>query len=96
MLVWCVEIAIFVAVARAFFPAVDLNSWPCIAVMTPPLLAALCFNFFVGTVLFLRAFTRKKGRARAVHYLFPEREAGKLGVIGRLLLAAAGIRKGGA
>ena len=93
MLLWGVEIAIFVVVVRRFFPEVDLNSWPCIAGMTPPLLVALYANFFVGTVLFVRAFARRKGRAKAVHYLFPEGEVGKLGVIGRMLLAAAGVRE---
>jgi len=92
MLLWGVEIAIFVGVARAFFPEVNLNSWTCIAAMTPPLLVALYVNFFVGTVLFVRAFARRKGRAKTVHYLFPEGEVGKLRVIGRILLAAAGIR----
>ena len=92
MLLWDVEIAIFVVVARAYFPEVDLNSWPCIAAMTPPLLVALYVNFFVGTVLFVRAFARRKGRARTVRYLFPEGEVGKLQLIGRILLAAAGIR----
>jgi hypothetical protein len=93
MLLWGVEIAIFVVVARAYFPEVELNSWPCIAAMTPPLLVALYVNFFLGTVLFVRAFARRKGRAKTVHYLFPEGEAGKLRVIGRILLKAAGVRE---
>ena len=96
MLLWGVEIAIFVVVGRAYFPEVDLNSWPCIAAMTPPLLVALYVNFFVGTVLFVRAFARRKGRAKTLHYLFPEGEVGKLPVLGRILLAAAGIRDGSA
>src|SRR5262249_61378343 len=61
MLIWGVEIAAFVCVARAYFPEVDLNAWPCIAAMTPPVLGALFFNFFVGTALFVRAFARRKG-----------------------------------
>ena len=93
MLLWGVEIVIFVVVARTYFPEVDLNSWRCIAVMTPPLLVAQYTNIFVGTVLFVRAFVKRKGRAKAVHYLFPEGEGGKLGVLGRVLLAAAGVRE---
>ena len=93
MLLWGVEIAIFVGVARAFFPEVDLNSWTCIAAMTPPLLVALYVNFFVGTVLFVRAFARRKGRAKAIHYLLPKAEVGRPGVIGRILLWAAGLRE---
>ena len=89
MLLWGFEIAIFVSVAREFLPEVDLNSWPCIAVMTPPLLVALNVNFFVGTVLFVRAFTRKKGQAKTVHYLFPD---GEVGVIGRIFLKTPGVR----
>src|SRR5262245_27191828 len=77
MLLWCVEIAIVVGTARALLPKVDLNSWTCIAALTPPLLLALYINFFVGTVLFVRAFTRRKGRAKAMHFLFPESEVGK-------------------
>jgi hypothetical protein len=92
MLLWGFEIAIFVSVARGFLPEVDLNSWPCIAVMTPPLLVALNVNFFVGTVLFVRAFTRRKGQAQTVHYLFPDGGVGKLGLIGRILLKTAGVR----
>jgi hypothetical protein len=92
MLLWGVEIAIFVVVARTYFPEVDLNSWPCIAAMTPPLLVALYVNFFVGTVLFVRAFIKKKGRARAVRYLFPAGESGRIGVTGRILLWAAGAQ----
>ena len=91
VLLWGVEIAIFVVVAREYCPEADLNSWPCIAAMTPPLLVALYVNFFLGTVLFVRAFARRKGRAKTVHYLFPEGEV-KLRPIGRILLAAAGIR----
>jgi len=93
MLFWGVEIAIFVGVARAYFPEVDLNSWSCIAAMTPPLLVALYVNFFVGTVLFVRVFARRKGRAKAVHYLFPKGEAGKLGVISWILLKTAGVER---
>src|SRR5262245_61369328 len=93
MLLWGAEIAIFVGVARAFFPEVDLNSWTCIAAMTPPLLVALYVNFFVGTVLFVKAFSRRKGRAKAVHYLFPKAEVGSPGVIGRILLWATGSEK---
>jgi hypothetical protein len=93
MLLWGFEICIFVVVARTYFPEADLNSWPCIAVMTPPLLVALYVNFFVETVLFVRAFARKKGRARTVHYLFPAGEAGKLRLIGRILLWVAGFRE---
>lgn len=92
MLLWGLEIAIFVVVARTYFPEVDLNSWPCIAAMTPAVLVALYVNFFVGTVLFVRAFARRKGRAKTIHYLFPEGEVGKLRAMGRTLLAAAGIR----
>ena len=91
MLLWGLEIALFVGIAREFWPEVDLNSWPCIAAMTPPLLVALYVSFFVGTVLFVRAFARRKGRAKTVHYLFPEGEVGKLGVIGRILLKAAAV-----
>jgi hypothetical protein len=93
MLLWGVEIAIFVGVARVCFPEVDLNSWSCVAAMTPPLLVALYVNYFVGTVLFVRAFTKRKGQTKAVHYLFPGGEVGKLGVIGRILLKAAGVRE---
>jgi hypothetical protein len=93
MLLWGVEIAIFVSVVRAFFPEVDLNSWTCIAVATPPLIVALYLNFFVVAVLFVRAFARRKGRAKAVRYLFHEGKAGKLRVISRFLLKAAGVRE---
>jgi hypothetical protein len=93
MLLWGVEIAIFVGVATAYFPEADLNSWTCIAAMTPPLLVALYANFFVGTILFVRVFARRKGWAKTVHYLFPEGEAGKLGVLSRILLKAAGARQ---
>jgi hypothetical protein len=93
MLLWGVEIAIFVSAARAFFPEVDLNSWICIAAATPPLLVAICVNFFVGTVLFVRVFVRRKGRAKALHYLFPKLEGGKCGMISRILLKAAGVRE---
>jgi hypothetical protein len=93
MLFWSVEIAIFVGVARTFFPEVDLNSWTCIVAMTPPLLVALYVNFFVGTVLFVRAFSRRKGRAKTLHYLFPEGEVGKLRVIRWILLKMAGVRE---
>jgi hypothetical protein len=93
MLLWSVEIAIFVSAAQTYFPKVDLNSWTCIAAAAPPLLVALFVNFLVGTVLFVRAFVRRKGRAKAVHYLFPEVEAGKCGMLSRILLLAAGIRE---
>jgi hypothetical protein len=93
MLVWGVELNLFAGVARTYFPEVDLNLGPCIAAMTPPLLVALLVNFFVGTVLFARAFARRKGRGKAVHYLFPEAEVGKLGVLGRILLKVAGLRE---
>lgn len=91
MLLWGVELIIFAVVAMTYFPEVNLNSWTCIAVMTPPLVAALLVNFFVGTVLFVRAFAKRKGRGKAVHYLFPEAEIGKLGVLGRILLKAGGL-----
>jgi len=94
LLLWGLEIAIFVSVARAFFPEVDLNSWTCIAAMTPPLLVALYVNLFVGTVLFVKAFSRRKGRAKAIHYLFPKAEVGRPGVIGRILRWATGVREG--
>lgn len=92
MLLWGVEIAIFVVVTRTYFPDVDVNSWACIAAATPPLLVALYVNFFVGTVLFVRAFASSKGQAKAVRYLFPERQAGKRGMISRIVLKAAGVR----
>jgi hypothetical protein len=93
MLLWGAELAICVSAARACLPEVDLNSWPCIVAATPPLLAALYVNFVVGTALFVRAFARRKGRAEAVHYLFPKVELGKCGMISRILLKAAGIRE---
>jgi hypothetical protein len=92
MLLWGAELATLVVAAQACLPEVDLNAWTSIAVATPPLLAALFVNLFVGTVLFVRAFVRRKGRARAVHYLFPEVGAGNGGVLGRILLMAAGVR----
>jgi hypothetical protein len=93
MLLWGVELSIFAVVARAYFPEVDLNSWSCIAAMTPPLMVVLLVNFFVGTVLFVRAFARRKGRAKTLHYLFPEAEGGNLGALGWILLKAAGLRE---
>jgi hypothetical protein len=93
MLLWGVEIALFVALAQAYFPKVDLNSWACIATTAPPLLAALFVNFAVGTALFVRAFVWKKGRDRALRYLFHAREAGQCGILARILLLAAGPEK---
>jgi hypothetical protein len=93
MLLWWVEATLFLSAARAYFPEVDLNSWACIGAAAPPLLVALLINFFVGTVLFVRAFTRRKGRTKAVRYLFPEVEAGKGGMLIRVLLRAAGARE---
>jgi hypothetical protein len=93
MLLWGIEVALFVVVAQAYFPEMDLNSWPCIATTTPPLLVALLFNFAVGTALFVRAFVWKKGRDRAMRYLFHAEEAGQCGMLARMLLLAAGPEK---
>jgi hypothetical protein len=92
MLVWAVEIAMVAGIARASFPDADLNSWPFIALLTPPLLLAIYLNYLIATVLFVRDFTRRKGRAKAVQYLFAGDDVKKRGVIGRILLAATGIR----
>src|SRR5436309_820970 len=87
MLLWGVEVPLLSA-----SPGPSSPKWPCIATMTPPLLVALYFNFFVGTALFVRAFARRKGRAGVARYLFSEGEGGEPGVIGRALLKAAGAR----
>jgi hypothetical protein len=91
MLLSGVELAAFVSAVRAFFPGVDPESWTCIAGATPFVLLAWCINFFGATALFVRAFARKKGRARAMHYLFPDVEAGRPSVLSRMLLTAARI-----
>jgi hypothetical protein len=88
---WAVEIVAFVSAVRAFFPGLDPESLTCIAIVTPLLLLAVWVNLFGGTVLFVRAFARRKGRAKALHYLFRGREAGKPGLISRLLIKAAGL-----
>jgi hypothetical protein len=93
MLLWGFEVALFVVAAQAYFPEVDLNSWACIALTAPLLLAALLVNFAVGTALFVRAFVWKKGRDRALRYLFHAREAGQCGMLARMLLLAAGPEK---
>jgi hypothetical protein len=92
MFLWMVEYATFLEVTKTFFPRMDRYSWPCIAIAAPLLIVALWTNMLIGAVLFVRAFVRKKGRTKTVHYLFPDAERGCPKVATRILLRLAGIR----
>jgi hypothetical protein len=94
-LLWMAEYAAFFAVTKTCFPEVDMNSWPFIAIVAPLVILALWVNLIGAMVLFARAFARRKGQTKAVHYLFPSAEAGHPGLANRILLKLAGIRVGG-
>jgi len=91
ILVWGVELACSVVIMKEYFPQVDVESLNCIVVAMPLVLLAVWLNFFVATVLFIRAFVQKKGRDKAMRYLFPASDNDQRGILSRMLLKASGL-----
>jgi hypothetical protein len=92
LLLWGLELAIFVTVMHEYFPEVDINSWPVIAIATPPVLVAAFFHFLMGSILFVRAFAKKKGRNKTLRYLVPDCATGQGRFLNRLFLRVIGAR----
>jgi hypothetical protein len=95
MFLWMGEFAVFFAITKTRFPEVDVDSWPFVAIAFPLVILLLWINMLGATVLFARAFARRKGHTKAVHCLFSSAKAGQPGLVNRILLKLAVIRLGG-
>jgi hypothetical protein len=89
-----VEIVLLLLITGTYFPEVDTNSWSFIAYSIPFICIIIPFNIFLCFWFYAKLFIRKKGKAKALEYLFPEETRSFLRCLRRVGLWSLGISNG--